>query len=395
MNEFAKVFNRYVENLGLSNQRLAKVMGVHYTSIGRWRKETGEDRPTDDDAIRRFAGHYRLTTPELNELLKAAGFKPDEVGATVDTASPATLAAAAQLHNPFIVGQPVTGGHFFGREMVINNLYRLWSDFPNMPIQNAAIWGEKRIGKTSLLLQLKALAETQAEQGYWRLEQRTEKYAKLKTYNWIYVDFQNIRFNTQHKFLQYVLDNLHLERTDVTQKSLQLPVTNPLEQFAELLAEHLTTPTIILLDEVSVVLERRADEFSNEFWEGLRALSTTMLQPSCLGFVISSPKHPKELNRLLEQKSGLSSAFFNIFGYSVKAAPFIEQEALALINSSPIEFCDEDKLYILQQSQYKPHQLQRLCRERLDILISGGDKNDLSWQNTTFFDLSDKQDEVQ
>lgn len=389
MNQFAIVFNRHIKHFGISNQKIAEVMGSHYTSIGRWRKEEGSDHPTDENMIRRFAEHYRLTGEELNELLDAAGFvsKPVEVSSISSPQKEQT--SIQQVYNPFITGQPVSYGHFFGREVVIDNLYRLWRDFPRMPIQNAAIWGEKRIGKTSLLRQLKALASSQTGDSYWRTEQNTEKYAHFKVYNWVYADFQNVRVNTQCKFLQYIVDNLHLKDVDISK--LQLSNDNPLEQFIELCADYLTTPTVILLDEVSAVLEHHSTEFSYNFWEGLRALSTTVLEPSYLGFVISSSEHPKILNQLLARDSGLASPFFNIFGYVIELQAFNLEEANSLINSSPIAFSDVDKEFIIQQSQCKPNELQNLCRQRLDMLINGVDKNNLSWQKETTLKINKEE----
>lgn len=382
MNEFAKNFNYFIEYFGLSNQQVAKIMDVHYTSIGRWRKEDGDEQPKKPQVIQKFAEHYRLRPEETNQLLQAAGFAPmsstEPSAPSVPTEN--TLSPPQTPINPFIVGQPVRAQHFFGREDIIHNLYRLWLDHPSMPIQNAALWGEKRIGKTSLLLQLKDLVDPQTDNYPWRNNQRKKEYNKLRDYTWIYIDFQSPRFNTRYKFLSYLWDKLNLPDKESNEEKLELSPENPLEQFTEMVTEHLQTPTIILLDEVSAILERCPDEYPTEFWEALRSLSTTGIESACLGFVISSPKHPKELNKLLQQNKGLASEFFNIFGYAVKINSFTQNEATELLDSSPIPFSQEDKDFMLKYSQGKPSELQSLCRQRLDMLMNGEETTDTRWQ---------------
>jgi hypothetical protein len=56
--------------------------------------------------------------------------------------------------------------------------------------------------------------------------------------------------------------------------------------------------------------------------------------------------------------------------------PFSEEEALALIHSSPIPFPEDDVAWILAQSEGWPILLQILCRERLFALEEGEDGPD-------------------
>ena len=63
---------------------------------------------------------------------------------------------------PFIAGPPVIHPrHFFGHERELRRLFNLWKGHP---LQNAAIIGQRRSGKTSLLRYLQRITVTPAEQ---------------------------------------------------------------------------------------------------------------------------------------------------------------------------------------------------------------------------------------
>ncbi len=61
---------------------------------------------------------------------------------------------------PYEVGSPVTGSRFFGREYEIRTIF-------NHPTTNYAIIGVRRIGKTSLMLEMKRRMEENDEQGVY------------------------------------------------------------------------------------------------------------------------------------------------------------------------------------------------------------------------------------
>ncbi len=356
MTNFAELFNRQVEYLGVTNQKLAMIMGVHHTTVARWRKGPKSGEKFNEAPIKRFADHYRLTVGESHDLLAAAGFASGQI--------------VSGHINPFIAGQPVRHGHFFGREEVLEDLFNLWKAFPNMPIQNAAIWGERRIGKTSLLLHLKDIATANSTETRLRNGQKTDWLPNPENYSWIFVDFQDARVCSQKRFLEYVLKNMKLEESD--DAALSLSNDNPLSEFSDLVSRCLKKPAIILLDEIDFALEQCPQELDNAFWEGLRALSTTMLESQCLGFVLASRRHPVELGEL---GKGNASPVFNIFGHVIELKEFTEEQARALIDSSPEAFPEDDIQFMLKKSECKPHLLQILCRMCFDQQIKGENGN--------------------
>jgi len=381
---FASIFNKFMEELGITNKKVAQILNVHQTTIARWRKEA-DAKPDDVNHIERFAQHYRLNLEEENALREAAGFakkieaqselqvisymaiKPWSAIEPEENFIPRIIAPAN--YKPFVVSQPVTKKHFFGREKILQKLFELWNAYPAMPIQNAAIWGEKRIGKTSILKHIKALTIAQdTELRPEQVEQRQKWLPNADRYNFIYVDFQNKKLQSQAGLLSYGLKEMHLieDEVDLARSN------NPLYDFIELVSEHLHKPTVIMLDEIGTVLHLRDSDkeektvFDFDFWENLRALATTEFDPARLGFLLSSPENPQKLQGLASvDDRGICSPFFNIFGSTIQVAAFSEQEARALINSSAKPFAEEIIESILAAS-LKPYDLQRYCREQYE-----------------------------
>ena len=157
-------------------------------------------------------------------------------------------------------------------------------------------------------------------------------------------------------------------------ESMQLPVPDScdLDYFMDRVSGNIHLPTVILMDEIGVGLQR-CPELDDGFWESLRALATNQTDGN-LAFVLATPERPIDL----AHHTGHSSPFFNIFGYTTTLGALTESEARELIASSPVSFSAEDIAWILAHSGCYPLLLQILCRERLFSL----EEEDLSdaWQ---------------
>lgn len=260
--------------------------------------------------------------------------------------------------SPFITGAPITQPrYFFGRE---KELKRLFSLLKRHPLQNAAIIGKKRSGKTSLLHYLKNITTTPAEQ--MRPAQKSDWLPHPENYCWIFVDLQDARMQSREGLLKYILESL----------KMQVPTPCDLDRFMDVVSDNLHFPTVILLDEISVGLER-CPELDDRFWECFRSLATNNTGGN-LAFVLATPESPIDMAR----NTGHSSPFFNIFGYTAYLGALTETEARELIVSSPIPFTDEDVEWILRQSCCWPLLLQILCTERLFSLEQG--ETDDNWR---------------
>jgi TIR domain len=272
-----------------------------------------------------------------------------------NTAPPPSLPTALP---PFVAGPPITQPrHFFGRERELRRLFGLWQA---PPLQNAAIVGPRRSGKTSLLLYLQCITTTQP--AHLRSGHRDDWLPEPTRYRWVFVDFQDIRLGSRDGLLRYLL------------RSLSLPVPTPcdLDRFMEVMSQGLRTPTVILLDEMEAALQRYP-ELDNAFWEGLRSLASHAVAGN-LAFVLAAGSSPAHL----AHHNQLSSPFFNIFGYTVSLGPLTVPEAQALVASAPRLFSAADEEWILAHSGRWPLLLQILCRERLMALDEG--VTDAAWQ---------------
>jgi hypothetical protein len=278
---------------------------------------------------------------------------------TVETRHGASLHGSnIKETSPFITGSPITHPrHFFGRQKELKRLFDL---LKRHPLQNAAIIGKRRIGKTSLLHYLKNITTTPPEQ--LRPGQKYEWLPQPEKYKWIFVDFQDSRMASRERLLSYILECLNFK------------VPNPcnLDYFMDEVSDNLHNPTVILLDEIGVGLQR-CPELDDEFWESLRSLATNHTRGN-LAFILATHESPIEL----AHNTGHSSPFFNIFGYTATLGALTEAEARELIASSPIIFAEEDVEWILHQSKRLPLLLQILCRERL-FPLEEGETND-NWR---------------
>lgn len=257
---------------------------------------------------------------------------------------------------PFITGTPITNpSKFYGREKEIKRLFEI---LKGRTLQNAIIIGPKRSGKTSLLYYLSKI--NTSSKAHLRPGQKSNWLTNPHTYKWIYINFQDARMSKKERILEKILKSLNLD----------VPESCNLDRFMDLIEGNITHPTIILLDEVATALQRYSD-LDSSFWECFRFLVSAPETEGKLAFVLSARECPK----LMARKSGISSAFFNIFGQTIELGSLTEDEAKELINDSPIPFMDEDISWIIENSKCWPLFIQILCRTRLFYLQEdlGGD----------------------
>ncbi len=270
----------------------------------------------------------------------------------------ATARAAIELP-PFIAGPPILHPRqFFGRERELKRLFNLWK---RPPLQNAAVIGPRRSGKTSLLMYLKTVTTTPP--AHLRPGQRSDWLPQPERYRWVFVDFQDARTRNRKALLGLMLAGLGLTPT-ASGPGSEPPLCD-LDRFMDVVSCELRRPAVILMDEIDVALAR-CPELDTGFWESLRSLATNYARGN-LGFVLAAQESPAVLAR----HGDVGSPFFNIFGYTATLGPLTEAEARRLVASSPIPFPPADVAWILTQSGRWPVLLQILCRERLFALEEG------------------------
>ncbi|MEM7033747.1 MAG: ATP-binding protein [Chloroflexota bacterium] len=259
----------------------------------------------------------------------------------------AVLTSPDQLP-PFVIGPPITHPYqFFGRTRILRRLFNLWQQ---PPLQNAALIGPRRSGKTSLLHYLKTI--TTAPKDHLRPEQKNDWLPQPQSRGWVFIDFQDSRLGTRSGLMRYILNALNLK----------IPEPFNLDRFLDVLSEGIKQPTVLLLDEIGVALARYP-ELDDLFWESLRSVATNQVEGK-LGFVLTSHAPPDQL----AQQSNMGSPFFNIFGYAAHLGPLTDAEAQVLVTSimasrigKPI--AESDLAWLLHESQGWPILLQILARE--------------------------------
>lgn len=285
------------------------------------------------------------------ESLAKKGACSEQLPTTQSQDRDKALIVSERERSSFITGRPIIEpSHFFGREYEIKRLFQL---LKRHPLQNAVIIGPQSSGKTSLLNYLRTITRTPVEQ--LRIGQRNDWLPNPENYRWIFVDFRDPRRRSREGVIRYLIKEM----------SLEIPKLCDLEQFMDTVGGNLHFPTIVLMDDISVGLEK-CPELDDEFWESLRSLATNQTDGN-LAFILSTPEEPVAL----AQNTGHSSPFFNIFACTVRLDPLEEKEARMWLNSSPLPLSETDIDWIMEQSQCWPSLLQILFRERLLSLEEG------------------------
>lgn len=277
------------------------------------------------------------------------------VPATPPTPMPLRMADVPVQHPPvedlapFVVGPPITHcRQFFGREP---ELKRIFNGIGRFPLQNVAVVGPQRSGKTSLLHYLKNICSTHPSQ--LRPDQHGAWLRQPERYTWVFIDFQDARMASQEYLLRFILS------------ALAMPAPEPctLIAFMDVVSSRLSTPAILLMDEIGAALE--SDELDMRFWWSMRALGTSLTNGN-LGFIVASHQPPAEQ----AEASNKPSPFFNIF-QRLDLGPLSDPAARALIASSPLPFAPADVEWIIDASGRWPALLQILCQARLHALENG------------------------
>lgn len=108
---FGQLLSEQMQRAGISDSELARAIGVQRQTIFRW-KEGLVMRPRERDDVLRIAQKLRLSEPERDQLLLAAGFAPEgsppgwPTQATQDTATPETVPVSAAPNEPAPTAEP-------------------------------------------------------------------------------------------------------------------------------------------------------------------------------------------------------------------------------------------------------------------------------------------------
>ena len=326
------------------------------TAIEHWRKGYFPRRTRDVEKLTHELAQRGgfINREEAEQFLLSAGY-PDAAQLSNQLFPQENQPLDGEI-SPFIIGWPIIEPrHFFGRDYEVKLIFDL---LRRPPMQNIALIGARRSGKTSLLHYLKNIPTASPES--LRPNQWGNRLPNPEQYQWVFVGFEDPRMGIRVRLFRHLLDGL----------GIPAQVDN-LYDFLDAISENLARPSIILLDDIGAGLA--APELDQEFWWSLRSLSSNQTQGK-LAFILTASQSPQQL----AEKHGKPSPFFNIFGHLLTLGPLTENEARELMLSSPHPFNEIDKAWILAQSGGWPTPLQILCHLRLVALEHG--QQDDSWQ---------------
>ena len=244
------------------------------------------------------------------------------------------------MKNPYTSRGPIKDPKdFFGRKADIDKIF---SFIGGKQPQSCSIVGERKIGKTSLLLHIKN-------------REIYSKYLK-EPFIFVFYDFQEALQKTKEDLFKEIIKKILEQVRENVQMDTEENANS--EGFKELLSElkNLGYKLVLLFDEIDSVSEN--SNFDESFFSYLRSL----IVPYDIAYVTASLKSLHELH--LSGKIP-NSPFFNIFElYSLVL--FKKEEAVSLIlepaKNSGIMFDENrDVSFILNKVGQHPYFIQVIC----------------------------------
>lgn len=235
--------------------------------------------------------------------------------------------------NPFTNRGVITNpADFIGRQQEISEIITRLKT-----MQSCSVVGERRIGKSSLLYHL-------GQTGVQRVAD--------DTYQFVYLDFQDIRLRTAANFIRTILAKLGA-KTDGVQDGHK-PGRN-LATFSEQIEELAQNGQhiVLCLDEFEGAF-KHPDEFNDDFFDHLRS----MLNHRRMAFVTATQQTLQNL--CLDGK--LTSPFYNIFTV-IELKEFTDEEAVQFIAiwHERVNFTEDELKLISSFFDLHPLKLQIVC----------------------------------
>ena len=272
------------------------------------------------------------------------------------------MAAVNRLGNPFICGGPVPPSHFIGREREVKIIF---DQITSQALGSIAIYGDRRIGKTSLLQYIGHPTTWQK----WELPQ--DKYLCL------FLDAQSISEFTPSAFWRRLLTllirerkgNLPLEMIEGLLARAEIGYTD-----FELVLDELSRRgqvLILLLDEFEWVIRTAAENkaVTRDFLSALRSLMNRT--PKALMLVVATCRGLHELCRPIQF---IGSPFDNEFIFR-RLRPFTRAEIDQLLDRALADtgftFTPEERDYICSLAGSHPFLVQLAGSTLLEFRMQG------------------------
>ncbi len=256
---------------------------------------------------------------------------------------------------PYIAGRPITETElFFGRKRELAQIMQ------SLKSSHVAVWGKRRIGKTSILHQLKGHLMRQPESQYRFIPVFLNvEPLSGEELNRLLVETTRRSLAEQFSFetlpLIYERKPLHEYTASDSERDLKEIIAQLQQELAGFQIR-----LVWLIDEADKLLGQ-----SPTIQTQLKALACSQLLSPNLVLVLVGMNHPLGLSQ-----NGVD-AFYSSF-HSVQLTSLLPDEAWNLV-VEPVQGAfsyDEDAVEkIVQESNYEPYWIQLLCREALGIAL--------------------------
>jgi tetratricopeptide (TPR) repeat protein len=240
---------------------------------------------------------------------------------------------------------------FFGRDKIIDSILAYVANGTS-----CSIVGERRIGKTSLLLHISHPSS----------RRRVESRPGLGPLLIVYLDFQGYRDLTVGTFWRALVEQAIHQAGGEDSCPEALPLLAELQQVSDLDVHHLRRfagrlaqreiRLLLLLDEFEYVVD--SNDLDLPFFAGLRSLVATDLPVTC---ITASRQHLSQIDRFASGYSISSSPFWNVFT-TVPLNVFDDREAKLMLEEplqgTGVSFSRQDVRFLHDLSGYHPFFLQ-------------------------------------
>jgi tetratricopeptide (TPR) repeat protein len=253
-----------------------------------------------------------------------------------------------RIPNPYIAGPPVSGPNFYGRE----NIFRFVQDTFSSPRQNVVVlWGQRRMGKTSVLHELSSRLSPE--------------------FHPIYFDLQD---KAQQKLNEVLYD---LAREIAGSLNLDPPPRDDFlcdddyfhERFLPQVYQHLGPKRLLFMFDEFDVLEKPKEELAHDV--AVRAffpyLRRTLIYDKQLTFVFVVGRRLDELDELLQSTFKMAKTASISFLEEEEARQLIVEPA-----SDALEYKEEAVERIASITACYPYLTQLICSELFSHMEAAG-----------------------
>lgn len=292
---------------------------------------------------------------EINYLDQASNSKNINIDESINALSKHEESDFKEIINPYEFGKPIkTKDMFFGRQDIIRRIKEEVGD-KDSPTQPIAIIGQRRIGKTSILYQIKRQLSNKFIICFIDIQKTNPRMPYVLFYKILDEVKKEFNKHTNAKFPVMAILNKDYEESGV-----YLSFESDLSKLDEYLEEKGLPPIVFLLDEVESLRAFEKESDMMGFFRGLIQSSHRLL------FIVSGS------DLMFKLTTDYASPFYNLFS-TVECKELTEGETRKLIIeptlAQEMRYSDDRVIkFIIESTGCNPYLTQALCNYIIRLL---------------------------